>query len=264
MADRAIYRLAARGYLQREHRSVYRVGHRAPTPLGRETGALLACGNGAVLSHFTAARLWKIHPHGESIHVTVARRNAPRYKGIHAHTTRALTAGEIRIVERLPTTSPLRTLRDLARIADERTLHRAVDEAIQLGLVTPKEAIAATGRLAKAADRHTSPAVTRSELERRFRGLIDAAGLPQPRSNVRVHGYEVDFYWPQYDLVVETDGYRWHRTRPKFEHDSAKGAALVAAGLILMRFTWLQVDRQPFVVTAQLAQAMARAEARAA
>ncbi len=70
---------------------------------------------------------------------------------------------------------------------------------------------------------------------------------------------EVDCYWPESRLVVEVDSFRWHSTRPKFEHDSRKGAKLVAAGLALMRVTWYQMEDEPYAVVARVAQAITRA-----
>ena len=55
--------------------------------------------------------------------------------------------------------------------------------------------------------------------------------------NQRVHGYEVDFHWPEARLVVELDGYEYHGTRQAFEDDRARDAALTAAGWRVIRVT---------------------------
>jgi very-short-patch-repair endonuclease len=273
LSDSAIDRMAARGYLIREHRGVYVVGHTAPTPLGPETGALLACGHGAVLSHFTAARMWNLLrrvPPDAPVDVTVIGRHGPSPSGVRAHRASTLIPADVRIRDRLAVTAPARTALDLADVLDQRDLEWSVDEALQRGLVTKRDLAALTaravgrrggGRLARALARHSASGITRSEAEKRFRDLVRAAGLPQPRSNIRLHGYEVDFYWPAQRLVVEIDGYRFHSSRPKIEHDTSKAAALVAAGLQLMRFTALQLCDRPLVVTARVAQALARADA---
>jgi very-short-patch-repair endonuclease len=39
---------------------------------------------------------------------------------------------------------------------------------------------------------------------------------------VRVGGFEVDFLWRERRLIVETDGFRHHRTRRAFERDRAR------------------------------------------
>jgi very-short-patch-repair endonuclease len=74
--------------------------------------------------------------------------------------------------------------------------------------------------------------------------------------NVRVHGYEVDFLWPGL-LVVEIDGFRFHYTRRAFEHDRRKDATLQGAGLPVMRFSWDQIEREPYAVIARVAQGLA-------
>jgi very-short-patch-repair endonuclease len=88
-----------------------------------------------------------------------------------------------------------------------------------------------------------------------------AAQLPEPLTNVRLHGYEVDFYWPQLGVVVEVQGYRFHSGRAAFERDARKGAALTAAGLKVCYVTWLQMEREPYAVVGRVAQALARAPA---
>jgi very-short-patch-repair endonuclease len=75
--------------------------------------------------------------------------------------------------------------------------------------------------------------------------------------NERVLGHEVDFHWPEHRLIVETDGWRFHRTRRAFEADRARDAHLHAAGWVVLRFTWRQVLRETLLVTVQIAQTLA-------
>ena len=89
--------------------------------------------------------------------------------------------------------------------------------------------------------------------------LIERIGLPSPRTNVRVLGYEVDFLWPDARLVVETDGYGSHGTRRAFERDRQRDARLTAAGYRVLRFTWWQLANEPEVVAARLAEALSAA-----
>jgi hypothetical protein len=59
-------------------------------------------------------------------------------------------------------------------------------------------------------------------------------GVPEPEVNVRIDGFTVDFLWRQQRLVVETDGYRYHRGSVAFEADRDEprdAIALVAARL---------------------------------
>lgn len=168
-------------------------------------------------------------------------------------------------------TSPARTLIDIAPAVDLRTLERAVEEALVQRLVTERQLEAAARsamgrrgatRLLAVLASWREPGITRSELERRFRTLIVAAQLPEPQTNVRVHGYSVDAYWPELGVVVELQGYQFHSGRRAFERDTRKGAKLSATGLSLSYVTWLQMRNEPFAVVARLAQTLARAEAR--
>lgn len=97
------------------------------------------------------------------------------------------------------------------------------------------------------------PEFTRSEGERRLRALCKAAKLPLPRMNQRVAGYEVDAYWPAQRLVVEIDGWRYHRTRKRFEDDRRKDAALTAAGYRVVRITYRRLHHESLAVAAELA-----------
>lgn len=272
--DRAMYRLVASGHLIRRRRAVYAVGHAAPVELAAETEALLACGDGAALSHLTAGRMWQILPlrdrgpdRDRLVHVTVPHRHGASPPGVCVHRSNTLKPTSVGLLHDLPITSPGRTLLDLAEELDDRELDWATDEAMQRELVSPGPLIRyarqnfgrrGAGRLARAATRHKPTGVTRSSAEKRFRQLIRDAGLPEPQTNVRLHGYEVDCYWPEYNLAVEVDSYRWHASKPKFEHDSTKGSTLVAAGVVLMRVTWQQMDHTPYAVVARTAQALAR------
>lgn len=223
-----IDRLLSRGQLQRVHTGVYAVGHLAPIPLGAETAALLACREGTVLSHRTAAGLWKLRPAGYgdgTVEVTIRGRQTARPPGVRVHRTRLLTAREVRLSQGLPVTSPARTLLDIAELVSERELERALDEGlvsrvVRVGEVTDvlSRAVGRRGAplLAAVLDRRSGPTVTRSEAEERMLGLIRAAQLPPPEVNVRVHGFEVDFLWREQEVVVEVDGYRYHGGRSAF------------------------------------------------
>jgi very-short-patch-repair endonuclease len=269
IADRTIYHLAANGYLRRVHRGVYAIGHTAPAPLADETAALLACGPHAVLSHQTAARLWKLIPDGDnSIHVTIRGCYGPRPAGVSVHRTRRLNRAEVRTVDRLPTTSVLRALLDLAATVDLRTLERAVEQGLHERLVSERQlrlaAAAANGsrgapKLRAVLDRQREPGLLRSKAERRMRELIRLAQLPDPRSNVPMHGVEADFYWPELGVVIEVQSQKFHLTRAALERDTRKAAKLTAAGLTVSYVTWTQMRDEPFAVVARTAQLLARA-----
>ncbi len=79
-----------------------------------------------------------------------------------------------------------------------------------------------------------------------------AHGLPLPACNVTVAGLEVDCLWPRERVIVELDGFEWHRTRAAFEADRRRDAALVRAGYRVLRVTARRLSGEPAEVTADV------------
>ena len=99
---------------------------------------------------------------------------------------------------------------------------------------------------------------TRTAIERRLVRIVRQAGLPRPKYNAPLHGYEVDALWEAERVVVETDGWAAHGHRTAFERDRAKDADLTSQGYAVLRFTWRQIIDRPDVVAARIAAALAR------
>jgi very-short-patch-repair endonuclease len=151
---------------------------------------------------------------------------------------------------------------DLASVLTERELEAAVNQADKLDRVDPealrlaiREMPVRAGKpaLTRLLDRDTFT-LTDSELERRFLAIVRAAGLSKPLTQHHLHGYRVDFYWPELRLVVETDGLRYHRTAGAQARDRRRDQILTANGLTVLRFTHRQVRFEPGRVKAILAQ----------
>src|SRR5205085_12175836 len=104
----------------------------ADLPLAAETAALLACGEGAVLSHHSAATLWRLRPGvARPVHVTIAsERGWPALAGVRIHRSRTITRADVRIHEHLPVTSPARTLLDVAATLTDRDVESLLDEGL--------------------------------------------------------------------------------------------------------------------------------------
>jgi very-short-patch-repair endonuclease len=102
------------------------------------------------------------------------------------------------------------------------------------------------------------PPLARSQAEERLLQLVRAAGLPGPRTNVRVSGYEVDLFWRTERLIVEVDGHRWHSSRNRFERDRARDADLIAAGFTVLRVTWRQINQEPDRVVGRIGYMLGR------
>jgi very-short-patch-repair endonuclease len=254
LGSRAIAHRVAQGRLIRLHRGVYQVGPVA-APRGPEMAAVLACGEGALLSHHTAADLWGIMPHAGDVHVTVAGEARRRRPGLQIHRSASLNAA---VHHGLPLTTPARTLRDLAPHLPQHELDRAVEQAQILKLATLDEletAVIGRSRGSRALRRalHDEPTLTRSDAERRLLDLVRAARLPRPETNAVVLGCEVDVLWRAKRLVVEVDGFAYHSSRAAFERDRRRDAALQAAGYRVVRLTWRQITLEPHAVVAALA-----------
>jgi very-short-patch-repair endonuclease len=69
---------------------------------------------------------------------------------------------------------------------------------------------------------------------------------------VVVAGVMVDFYWPQARLVVEIDGWGFHRSHRAFEDDRDRDVKLHLAGCDALRFTKLGLARAPAAVEGML------------
>jgi very-short-patch-repair endonuclease len=251
------------------HRGVYLVGHPIPPPLAREMAAVLACGDAAVISHDSAAAMWRIRSQPEGpIHITLSSRTNRSRPGIRLHFTRALGADEVRTHRGIPVTAPIRTLIDLASVLSLRELERAYEAAQVSNLLRPQalRSVLSASRarpgyatIKVLLDHDRAPALTRSEAERRLLDLLRAADLVPDGVNVRVGRHEVDFLWHEQRLVVEVDGFAYHANRAAFERDRLRDAELQAAGYRVMRVTWLQIEERPEAVIGRIAQALAPA-----
>jgi very-short-patch-repair endonuclease len=257
----AIASKVERGWLRRMHRGVYLVGA-LETPLTRPAAALLATGPRAFLSHRTAATIWGILPPrpADPIQVTLLNANRRSRRGLEIHRAERI---ETRRRYGLRLTSPPQTLLGLAA-TNPNELEEALNEAHVKRLVTHQEVRRMVERSRPGVNvlrevAQESPGMTRSKAERLVRALVKRAGLPAPQSSVRVAGYEVDLYWPAQRLVVEYDGWDTHCSRPAFESDRLKDAALQLAGERVLRVTGRQLARRPEELVARFATGLAAA-----
>jgi very-short-patch-repair endonuclease len=248
------------------HRGVYAVGA-VQSDDAPEVAAVLACGDGAVVSHESAAVLWRLigRRAGTPVNVTVPAGRCPRRPGIRIHRVRALQPDEATRLRGIPVTTPARALFDLAFQVSVRELEQAVAQAERmyggtqrrlLALVARYPARPGTPKLRELLDGPRQPALARSEAEERFLALVRRAGLPDPESNVRFHGYELDFLWREQAFAVEIDGYAFHGDRGAFEADRRRDADLAARGIQVMRITWRQIANEPEATLVLLAQAL--------
>lgn len=245
----AALRRVRAGRMHRVYRGVYAVGHPALTPEGRWMAAVLACGEGAVVSHGDGAALWELlRAHRGPVDVTVPGRGGrDKRLGIRLHRSPSLTPADVTRRRNIPVTTPARTIADLRRVLPAEQLRRAIRQAEVLGLPLGGEA---------------EHPIERSELEHRFLRLCRRHRLPLPEVNVKVGPFVVDFLWRDQRVIVETDGYRFHRGRLAFEDDRRRDAELRRLGYEVVRFSYRQVIDEPALVVATLNTVLVEARRR--
>ncbi|HEY8808751.1 MAG TPA: type IV toxin-antitoxin system AbiEi family antitoxin domain-containing protein [Solirubrobacterales bacterium] len=266
LTPKAIAHRIKTGRLHLLRRGIYVVGRPDIDRHGRWLAAVLSCGPYALLSHRSAAVLWGLaKPSLEAeVEVVIPRTAVRRRHGIRVHRRADLGPQHRREVAGIPLTDPISTLVDLASCVVEWRVERAINEADRLDLVDPETLRAAVPALpprpGMARLRHLLglDALTDTGLERRFLGLVRAAGLPEPETQAWVNGYRVDFYWPTLGLVVETDGWRYHRTPGQQATDYRRDHAHTRDGLTTLRVAEAQVRHEPQQVKATLAAIASR------
>src|SRR4051794_13335486 len=269
LQSQAIKRRIASGRLHTVMPGVYAVGRPQLTQHGKWMAAVLSCGPNAVLSHFSAAALCGIRRSG-LIEVSIKGDSARRRPGITVHRRPTLTLEEITTHHGIPVTTPTRTIVDVAARLDRQQVERAINEADVLGLVHVGELRAALDQMpprpgvavCRTLIDHRTFRLTRSDLEAVFIPLSVHAGVGTPLTRQWVNGYEVDFYWPDLGLVVETDGGRFHRTPGQQTADRRRDQAHLRAGLTPLRFTHGQVFYDRADVKATLAAVYRRLSSR--
>lgn len=240
------------GRLHPLYRGVYAVGHNRLSQEGRWLAAVLAAGEGAALSHLAAAKLWNVWRRKiDGIDVLVPRNRRAR-QGFRVHRARRLDPRDVTVYRGIPVTTVPRTLVDLAEVLTAPQLANVIHEAAFRNRfseqATRDAARRARGRdlanLHSALQAHaTGSAGTRSELEDRFLAEIAGRG-DMPRVNTSVAGLEVDFHWPESDLVVEIDGPGHARPRTAAE-DRRRDQTLSAAGITIVRLSPAPGSRGP-------------------
>jgi very-short-patch-repair endonuclease len=243
------------GRLFQLHPGVYAVGTADPGPLGHLLSAVFACGSRAVLSHRSAAVLWRLlEAKPGPIDLTVPGKRTELRNGIRRHSTRSLPPAETTTRLRIPCTTVERVLIDLAATRSPE-LERAVEQGFVnklIGRTRMQEALdRASGRTGTAQLKRLLAGLlpqlpsTRSELERRFLKLVAQSNLPMPIVNRHREEHRVDFQWPAYRLIVETDGRGIHDNPYAFEEDRRRDLDLELADWHVIRLTWRQVAEQP-------------------
>ena len=253
---------------------VYALGRPVTSSEGIWWAALLAAGQDACLARLSAALLWgllKVREPAVEI-VRPESRKPQRFRmsppglvrDVRVRVTRSERLGTAETTMRfgLPVTTVCRTLIDLGISQGESRQRSAFHEADRLGLLETKSlmeyAARSVGlpggshfrRLVEA--RHPETAVTRSELEVMFLDVCRGAGIESPQVNQVVEGFEVDCLWAGQRLIIELDGFKFHRGRMAFDKDADRDFLLKRAGYRVTRITYPMVKHRPAEVATLL------------
>jgi hypothetical protein len=257
----AISKRVARGALRRWYVGVYSYG---PGDLSREAewmAAVLAAGDGAVLSHRSAAALWAIRRDRRVISEVLAPRGRRPKGPVLVRGYRRLDPRDVTIRDGIPVTTVARTLVDLADVLTPHQLAKVIAEAAHWGLFDLTETYNAMRRangrrnlavLDRAIGLYIAgSAGTKSRNEDAFLTLLQLAGFPEPQVNVELAGEEADCHWPPHKLVVEVDG-PGHRRPTARRNDRRKERIWRDAGYTVLRFTDVEINERPSEVLKRL------------
>ncbi|NLG55418.1 MAG: type IV toxin-antitoxin system AbiEi family antitoxin domain-containing protein, partial [Rhodococcus sp.] len=216
--------------------------------------------NNAVVSHVSAAVMhgfdvWNLPL--AHVHMTVNRASGGAARDRTFFHATPFSPAEVAEIDGVPVTTAARTLVDLGRTASFEEAVVVGDHALRLGATTPDDLRAAltlcSGRKGVPAARRVIEFVdggSGSVGESRSRVTILELGLPQPQLQKDIYDAygrfvaRVDFYWPEFGVVGEFDGFgKYSMTPGKSERDmlraeKAREDALRELGLIVVRWTW--------------------------
>jgi very-short-patch-repair endonuclease len=265
--DAIAYRVNT-GRLHPEFHGVYSFGCGELPPLAREEAALLAFGEGAFLSHRSAAYVWGFRKAAPApVEVSVEGRGCRRRDGLVVHRIHAIDRRDVRHHEGLWVSSPARAVLEVAAVApgelsdviEAGISSRVLDRRELERVLARNRPCRGAARLAALLGDETAMAITRSRAERAFLKLIRDARLPFPEVNAPFGPYVPDFMWRRERLIVELDSPTFHGGPRSFQNDREKDLFYRDADFDVLRFTREHVVHEPAMVLVRLAKALALA-----
>jgi len=262
---------------------VYLVGRPQLSEQALLVASLLAAGEGSALDGRTAAAIWGFHRHRNPVEVSNPgvvknRRALIRIEGeswwpyLLAHQSDPRSEGEVTFKRGIALTTPARTLQDCAARLGKQQFRRAFMEADRLELLDDRALAASASRsqgrkgggLFKAMVYRRIPNIkeARSILEGLVLDLVETNQVPAPEINRKTHQYRPDFRWQDQGVLVEADGYEFHRGKEAFENDTLRQNRLRAEGWQVLRFTWRMVTEDPEEVAANIRMAIGETTSR--
>jgi hypothetical protein len=255
--DRDLTRAVRSGRVTRVARGVYRVGAgHLPDP------EAIAKSLKVVLSYQSAAA-WSgasLVKAPDRLHVTAGRsrgRRADELPGVRVHRA-DLPPGDLVRISRVLLTAGVRTGLDIARALPLEESVATLDSMARIGFAAGSDIHAAALALPRGPGRVlavTASALVDPRAESVFESLgrvrLAVAGLPAPEPQYNVFDRDghwiarVDFAWPRQRVLLECDGYEYHKSREAFERDRRRWTALTRAGWKVVVVTWRGLMEDP-------------------
>ena len=232
----------------------------------RAWAGLLACEGRALLGVTSAALRWRMPvPHDGRIHLLVPPPVVVRLGTAYVVHRVPVNPREVTVLNGLRTTSCTRTVEDCLRVLDRQDAVTLLDRALQQGWIDLRRlreaAEEAPGRSGNTQlrwlARHADPAA-QSAAERLLHRLLRSAGVTGWTASYRHPlGYVLDLAFTELRIGIEVDGWAWHSGRDRFQRDRTKQNVLVAAGWLVLRFTWWDLQERPDHVVRTIASVVA-------
>jgi hypothetical protein len=234
------------GTLITRYHGVYCQAPARQDPQALAAAAVLAGGPHAVASHSTAAWLWGFLAHWTRPPEITLTKGDRRPRHVLTHRCPSLRPRDVTHQRGVPTTSPARTVLDLAPRLGEKQLTRLINDQLRdgyLGAAALTDVLQHNPRhpgtklLAPFVEDEHAGNPTNSGFEDDFRAFTEKYGLPSPQINVYVNGRQADAYFPEHNLIVECDGWEFHKDRAAFEDDRERDAENLRHGTPTVRVT---------------------------
>ena len=279
-ADDAIGRRVADGRWTRLHAGVYQVGVAPLAWRDQLVAAVLAAGDGSVVSHRAAVVLWGLDGIGSApLELTVPITHRPLPRGVIVHRSRRPPPASL--IDGIPVTSVERTILDAASCLPPLVVEKAMESAFRRWLTTPRKLLrfldevggrgvrgtrVLRGLLAERPEGRPAGSAAEVELLRLLR-MLKHAGVEDP---VRQHEVELpdgskatlDVAWPPVFRGIEVDGVDSHATAEALDYDDERQNLLFEVGWELRRYAARRIRREPKAVLASVLRFL-RADPRA-
>lgn len=260
-------RVAAKKWFPMGHR-VYQDAAHQPTPRSELRAAMLSLGGGAVLVGEGAAWWWGLlEDRPRTFEIAVERQQRPRPRTTLVR--RSVRPADRTVLRGIRLTTPAPTVLDAAVGLGLVGGAALFDTALQRRKVSLDDLRRARIRRS---GRPGAPLLDRlmtlaeggavSEAERLAHTELHGAGIAGWVANrpITVAGFGravADIAFDEQRVIVEVDGWAYHRGRRAFLLDGPRQTALAAAGWVVVRTHWHELTTSPEVFVANLRRVLA-------